>query len=238
MKFPIRVMVTLLLALPIVPAAQGDAKKELASLQGTWVVLSLGGKPAPPGFHAALVFSGDKYQGLENGKVNETGTIKLDPSRKPMSIDLLLDTGSSAGKTQLGLAEVAGDTLTLTLANPGAARLDASNTEDRLVLTKLKPIAKEFEGSWEGTLDAGGRVLRAVFTLTNGADGLATGTFRSVDQSNTDVPIAAVIQTGARIKLVMPVVRGAYEGELKDGQLTGTWAQGAGSLPLVLKRKG
>jgi hypothetical protein len=33
-------------------------------------------------------------------------------------------------------------------------------------------------------------------------------------------------------------VRGGYEGEMKDGQITGTWTQGRNSLPLVLKRKG
>ena len=68
-----RTIFVLLLALPIAAADQGDVKKELASLQGTWVILSLGGKPAPPGFHAALVFSGDKYQGLENGRSTRPG---------------------------------------------------------------------------------------------------------------------------------------------------------------------
>ena len=80
-------------------------------------------------------------------------------------------------------------------------------------------------------------VLRLVFTLTNGADGLATGTLTSVDQGNTEAPIAAVVQTGSTLKLILPAIRGAYEGELKDGQITGTWMRGAGKLPMVLKRR-
>ena len=29
---------------------------------------------------------------------------------------------------------------------------------------------------------------------------------------------------------------GDYDGDLKDGQLTGTWTQGPGTLPLTFKR--
>ena len=231
-----RTMFVLLLALPI-SAAQGDVKKELGTLGGTWVALSGGGKPAPTGFHAGLVISGDKYQVLENGKVSESGTIKLDASTKPTSIDLLIDTGRSAGKTQLGVVEVAGDTLTLTLGETGAARAAASDKANTIILTRVKPLAKQFAGSWEGALDTGGGLLRLVVTLTNGSDGLATGTIRSVDQGNTEGPIAAVVQTGDKVKLVIPAVRGGFEGELKDGQIRGMWSQGPGSLPLVLKRK-
>lgn len=228
----------LLLALPFAVPAQGDLKKDLDKLKGTWVVVAAGGQPAPASAHAALIFAGDKYEGLENGKVNESGTIKLDPSTKPMSIDLVIATGSSAGRTQLGRVGVADDTMTLILAEPGAAaRPGVSDTANTLVLTRLKPIAKEFEGSWVGEIPASARVLRIVFTLTNGADGLATGTLTSVDQGNTEAPIAAVVQAGTKLKLILPAIRGAYEGELKDGQITGTWMRGAGKLPMVLKRK-
>jgi hypothetical protein len=76
-----------------------------------------------------------------------------------------------------------------------------------------------------------------VITLKNGADGVATGTLISVDQGNSEAPIAAVVHTGGKVKLVIPAVRGGYEGELKDGQITGTWTQTGSALPLVLKRK-
>ena len=104
------------------------------------------------------------------------------------------------------------------------------------MLTKAKPIAKELEGSWEGALDASGTTLRLRIKLSHGSDGLSTGTLVSVDQGSGEAPIAAVIQTGSKVRLVVPAVRGTYDGELKDGQLVGTWTQPKGSLPLTLKR--
>jgi len=34
----------------------------------------------------------------------------------------------------------------------------------------------------------------------------------------------------------VPGVGGSYEGDVKDGQIVGTWTQGPGSLPLTFKR--
>jgi hypothetical protein len=48
---------------------------------------------------------------------------------------------------------------------------------------------------------------------------------------------AAVVQTGAHLKLVVPAVAGNYDDDLADGKLTGTWTQGPRSWPLVLLRK-
>jgi hypothetical protein len=58
----------------------------------------------------------------------------------------------------------------------------------------------------------------------------------SVDQGGVELPIVAVVQTGSHLKLVVQAIAGTYEGDLKDGQLTGTWMQGLGTLPLVFKR--
>jgi hypothetical protein len=101
---------------------------------------------------------------------------------------------------------------------------------------KSTPITKDLEGSWEGSLDANGTILRLLVKLSNGPDGVATGTMVSVDQSGAELPIAAVVQTGSHLKLVVQAIAGTYEGDLKDGQLTGTWRQGPGTLPLAFKR--
>ncbi|MND00216.1 hypothetical protein D3C83_187500 [compost metagenome] len=50
------------------------------------------------------------------------------------------------------------------------------------------------------------------------------------------IPIAAIVQKDAHLQLVVPAVIGNYEGDLKDGQLTGKWSQGPNTWPLVLKR--
>jgi len=78
--------------------------------------------------------------------------------------------------------------------------------------------------------------LRLVVKLSNGPDGVARGTMISLDQGGAEIPIAAVVQTGSHLKLVVQVIAGTYEGDFKDGQLTGNWTQGPGTLPLVFKR--
>ena len=79
-------------------------------------------------------------------------------------------------------------------------------------------------------------LLRLVMTLENGPDG-ATGKLVSLDQNNFEMPVVSIAETGSRVKLTMPMVSGAYDAELKGGELTGTWTQGALSLPLVLKKR-
>ena len=92
------------------------------------------------------------------------------------------------------------------------------------------------KSSWEGALNADGTTLRLVLKLVNQGDSGATGTLISVDQGNAEIPLGAVSQTGSKLKVLVPAVMGTYEGELKDGQLTGTWTQGPRSLPLTLTR--
>jgi hypothetical protein len=101
---------------------------------------------------------------------------------------------------------------------------------------KSTPVTKELEGSWEGAVDINGNVLRLLVKLSNQPDGTATGTLTSVDQGGVVIPIAAVVQTDAHLRLVVPAVIGNYEGDLKDGQLTGKWTQGPNTWPLLLKR--
>jgi uncharacterized protein (TIGR03067 family) len=99
-----------------------DAKntKSAAALQGTWAITSINGQAAPEGSpEMTLTFTADKYHQTLGGEVNERGTIKVDASKKPMTIDLIITEGSDAGKTQLGIIEVTGDTVRATLNTPG-----------------------------------------------------------------------------------------------------------------------
>lgn len=101
-------------------AATAAAAKALASIQGTWVVASINGQAlADSGMEMSLAITGDKYAQTVNGEVNERGTLKLDPSKKPMAIDLNIVEGNDGGKLQLGVIEVTGDTMTGKLGTPG-----------------------------------------------------------------------------------------------------------------------
>jgi uncharacterized protein (TIGR03067 family) len=111
---------TLLLAVGMLTAAaDGDAKKDLENLQGTWAVTALvrGGKEAPPATVSKMqmVFAGDKFTMKTPGLEDVVVTIKLDPSKKPPAVDLLKDKSD----TVLGIYRLEGDFLTLATSKPG-----------------------------------------------------------------------------------------------------------------------
>lgn len=134
---------------------------------------------------------------------------------------------SPDGKSIAGTFSQGGGSLPLTLAWKGEAKFD--------VPQKSTPITKDLEGSWEGTLDVKGTLLRLALKLTNDPAG-AKGVLHSLDQGNLELPIATITQDGARVKLLVTMVSGTFDGELKGGELAGTWVQGPLNLPLVFKR--
>ena len=100
---------------------------------------------------------------------------------------------------------------------------------------KSTEITKELEGNWEGSLDVQGTVLRLVLKLTN-HPGAATGVMVSVDQGGVEIPITWITQADSQLKFGITMINASYVGDLKDGQLAGTWTQGPGSWPLLFKR--
>jgi uncharacterized protein (TIGR03067 family) len=117
---------TLLVLLPfgasvIAQQPPADAAKTLAAFQGRWVLSAINGKSlAGAGSEVALTITGDTYAQVVDGTVTERGTLKIDTTRKPMTIDLAIKEGDDAGKPQVGLIEVSGDTLTMHLNMPGS----------------------------------------------------------------------------------------------------------------------
>ena len=116
---------------------------------------------------------------------------------------------------------------TFTLAWKGEGKVAAP--------AKNAALTKDFEGAWEGSLEVNATTLRLSVTLAN-KDGGATGTLVSIDQGNATIPLSVITQTDAHLTFTVPGVGGSYVGDLKDGQIVGTWTQGPGSLPLTLKR--
>lgn len=89
------------------------------------------------------------------------------------------------------------------------------------------------EGTWRGTLDAGGTQLRLVVRLARASDGLFTGSLESLDQGST-IPIDRVVVSGSSVRLELKAVSGTFEGTLNAAgtELNGTWTQG---FPLPLR---
>jgi hypothetical protein len=135
---------------------------------------------------------------------------------------------SADGKTITGTFSQGGGSLPLTLTWKGEPQFEAP--------VKNPAVSKALLGTWEGTLDVKGTMLRLALTLTNGPDG-AVGKMVSVDQNNFEMPVSRITEEGSHVKLAITMVSGGFEGDVKDGEIAGTWTQGPLSLPLVLKRR-
>lgn len=109
-----------LVAVPVFAQSKPPAvPKALAPLQGTWVLTTPAGQPLAQSGELTIEVTGDKYAQAVNGTVNERGSVKVDATKTPMWIDLTITEGTDAGKTQIGLLEVKGDTLSGLLKYPG-----------------------------------------------------------------------------------------------------------------------
>ncbi len=99
------------------------------------------------------------------------------------------------------------------------------------------PLTREFEGLWDGSLDAGGNVLRVGVRLTRGEDGSAIATLISYTQNNSEIPATSVTLNGKEITLDVRAISGGYHGTLgENGEITGEWSEGSRKIPLTLKR--
>jgi uncharacterized protein (TIGR03067 family) len=91
-----------------------EAKKELARLQGTWVMeaLEVNGEnvPAKKLAGTTLTIKGDRYITKVKDTAREV-TFKLDPSEKPKAIDMYFPDGPELPKLSKGIYELDGDTL-------------------------------------------------------------------------------------------------------------------------------
>src|SRR5688500_17049017 len=97
--------------------------------------------------------------------------------------------------------------------------------------------AKGVEGSWQGTLEAGGAKLRIALTVTRSDTGVYAGKFDSLDQG-ASIPIDAITVNNDSVRLEMKSVAIVYEGVLNKErtELAGTFTQSGQSFPLAFKR--
>ncbi|MDQ6705110.1 MAG: alpha/beta fold hydrolase [Acidobacteriota bacterium] len=98
--------------------------------------------------------------------------------------------------------------------------------------------AQTAEGLWLGTLDAGAMKFRIAFHLSKSPDGTLTGTFDSLDQGASGLPISSGSQKSRTVSLEMAKLHASYEGTLSaDGtEMSGEFKQGGGTLPLNLRK--
>ena len=134
-----------------------------------------------------------------------------------------------SGKALSGTASLAGFTLPFSMGRTGDATIDPAPTS--------AAVTKDFEGAWVGTLSAGEKSLRLRVTIANQPDGTAVAQTTSLDEGGLTLPLV-LSQTGRQLRIESRGIVTSYVGTLNDSatELSGTWTQGATSLPLTLVR--
>jgi uncharacterized protein (TIGR03067 family) len=92
-----------------------DAKDELKKFEGAWVLVSSehDGEKAPEELikTAKASVKGDKVTLSVGGKTVMEAEFKVDPTKKPKTIDSTATAGPDKGKKSFGIYEMEGDTL-------------------------------------------------------------------------------------------------------------------------------
>lgn len=125
-------MKCILVMLAFVSLASGAVKPnrnksvdELEKLQGTWtfIALEVDGAKVPEGMlgGSKLIIKGDHFTSISGGVTYE-GTIKIDTSRSPKTLDLIFSAGPETGKTAPGIYELGGDDWRICLSLGASSR--------------------------------------------------------------------------------------------------------------------
>jgi hypothetical protein len=97
-------------------------------------------------------------------------------------------------------------------------------------------VAKELEGEWKGDYEMLGYTRHASIKLTNRGPNGAAVEFVIVGRRNNILPVDLVTQEGDLVTVDSHEIGISFEGQLRNGKLTGAIRQGAIETPLVLER--
>jgi len=125
-------MKSIFLILAFVALASGAGKQkedvavdELQRLQGTWtfVALEVDGAKLPEAMLVGsnIIIKGNTFKSFSGGVTYE-GTISIDVSRNPKTLDLIFADGPEKGKTAPGIYELGGDSLRICLSLGASSR--------------------------------------------------------------------------------------------------------------------
>jgi uncharacterized protein (TIGR03067 family) len=100
-----------------------DAKDDLKVLAGKWKLVAgeRGGEAIPEGDVPAgtVTFDKDGRVTASVADYESEGTIKLDPTKKPKTMDITHTKGPDKDKQQFGIYKLEKDKLTICVAHPG-----------------------------------------------------------------------------------------------------------------------
>ena len=93
------------------------------------------------------------------------------------------------------------------------------------------------EGTWQGLVTLNGMQFRIVFKAIKAPDGSVSAIFSSPDQGPGELPVARTGFKDSKVRFEIPTIGATFEGTLgTDGAINGTFMQGPGTWPLVLKK--
>jgi uncharacterized protein (TIGR03067 family) len=143
-----RVILTLAgFSLAVLMGAAVAGEKGAPIIEGTWLAVSAvaDGKKVPDEFLAkfmlTLTFKDGKYAVGTGGKQQESGTYKADTSKKPPTLDMMVEEGKDKGKSksQLAIYKIDADTLTVALGEAGSGiRPKSFEPGDKIEVTVFK----------------------------------------------------------------------------------------------------
>jgi hypothetical protein len=98
------------------------------------------------------------------------------------------------------------------------------------------PVAKEFEGEWNGGYELLGYPRKVTLKLQNHAPQPASAEFVIVGRRVNNLPVDQIAQQGTFITIQSSAFGLTYEGRLENGEIHGTVLQGPIEVALVLRR--
>lgn len=127
-----------------------DEKDDAKKMEGEWAIAGWeqggGALPAEAIEGARWTVKGDKYTFEMSGN-KEDGTIKLDPAKKPATIDLAITSGNDKDKGQPGIYKFDGDTILFCFNRPGAkdrpTEFKSTEDGDTFIVVTLKRFKKD-----------------------------------------------------------------------------------------------
>lgn len=221
----------IMVVLAVSTACAANAQNIVGDWQGT---LKAGPAELRLVLHIAKGNDGNLKAALDSIDQGAIGIPVTSISLKGSELSLTVEAvrGTYEGKVNASATEIAG-----TWSQGQALPLDFKRATAP-IKTEHKPAKpSDIDATWLGTLDTGTMKLRVVFHITNTEDGLVA-TMDSPDQNAKGIPVTTVKRDGSSLKLDLKGIGGTFEGKIaKDIKtIEGTWTQGGGSLPLVLKR--
>lgn len=117
-----------------------------------------------------------------------------------------------------------------TLTRTGDARLGPA--------PRNAPVTPALSGTWTSRIMTRNGEMDIVLTITNGADGTATGTLVNLTQGGLEIPVSTIEQEGSTVNLEMKAVAIAFAGALNESgsELAGTITQAGQATSVTFRR--